>query len=480
MDPVDRAWLEMDTPANPMVVASILEFEGVADAEGLARVLAEKTLLVRRFRQRVAVLDGIHCWVEDGDLPLGYHMQVRRLAPGAGDKALRAAIAAEFARPLDRALPLWRIALFHRGNGRVTVLFRAHHAIADGVAMMHLMLALADGAPPHFSTPPARIARHHGPLGGLIDRIEGVNLALESLTGLVIDDLRHPGKFSHQLAELRRTLAAVGRVVTLRNDNPGRLRRPLTGRRAVAWTSGLSLAEVRRLAHAQGVTLNDVFLTALSGAFGRWLKRQDGKLPEQQNLRVAVPVNLRADGDHSLGNTFGLVLVDLPVGFECWHARLDVIADRTAALKRSAEARAVLAALAAVGRLPVAVERPLIGLISGKSAAVVSNLPGPRAAMSVGGARLANCVFWPPQAAGIGIGVSLLSYAGHVTVGISADTALVPDPQQLIDAFHAELAGMLGHEAALLRAATRRRPKAARTPPARTSRSTTGDHHAQA
>jgi WS/DGAT/MGAT family acyltransferase len=479
MDPVDRAWLEMDTPTNPMVVASIMEFEDVADAGALCRLLVEKTLLVRRFRQRVTVVDGTYCWVEDDDVHLGYHVQTRRLDPAAGDTALRAAIATEFAHPLDRALPLWRIALFLRGHGRVTMLFRAHHAIADGVAMMRLMLALADGAPPHFSTPLARIPRHHGPLGGLIDRIETVNVTLENLTGLFIDDVRHPGKFRHQVAELRRMLAAVGRVLTLPNDHPPRLRARLSGRRAVAWTSNLSLAEVRRLAHAQGVTLNDVFLTALSGAFGRWLKRQDGSLPEQQNLRVAVPVNLRADGDHSLGNSFGLVLVDLPVGLEGWHARLDVIADRTAALKGSAEARAVLGALAAVGRLPVAIEKPLIRLLGGKSAAVVSNLPGPREALTVGGARVANSVFWPPQAAGIGIGVSLLSYAGHVTVGISVDTALVPDPQQLIDAFHAELSDMLGRSPALPAAAPRRRPKAARTPPTRTSRSTTGDHHVQ-
>lgn len=477
MSPVDHAWLEMDTPTNPMVVASILEFEGVADPGALARLLVERTLRERRFRQRVCDVDGACCWVEDDEVHVGYHVQTHRLPPGASDKALRAAIAAEFGHPLDRALPLWRIAFFERGGGRMTMLFRAHHAIADGIAMMRLMLSLADGAPPHHHPACARVARHHGPLGGLIDRIEGVNVALENLTGMVIDELRHPARLRQQATELRRALAAIGRVVTLPDDNPARLRRRLTGRRALAWTSQLSLAEVHRLAHAQGVTLNDVFLTALAGAFGRYLKKQDGRLGEQQNLRVAVPVNLRSEDDASLGNSFGLVLVDLPVGLEGWHARLDVIADRTAALKRSAEARAVLGALATVGRLPAAIEKPLVSLLGGKAAAVVSNLPGPRAALAVGGARVANSVFWPPQAAGIGIGVSLLSYAGHVTVGISADTGLVPDPQPLIDAFRAELADMLGRRPAPRRG--KAKPKAARTP-SRTSRSSTGVHHAQA
>jgi diacylglycerol O-acyltransferase / wax synthase len=475
MSAVDRAWLEMDTPRNPMIVTSILEFEHVADAAALRRALVDKTLREPRFRQRVIVKDGEYFWLEDDGPHLGYHVQMQRLAGRDAALRLRAAIAAEFTRPLDRALPLWRIALFELDGGRVTALFRAHHAIADGVAMMGLMVQLADGAAVRELTPAPHAARHHGPLGGLIDRIETVNVALENLTRLVIDDLQHPGKFRRQLAGVRRTLRAVGRLLTLPNDNPARLRAPLRGRRAVAWTSKLSLVDVRRVAHKQGVTVNDVFLTALAGAFGRYLRSRDGSVRDSQNLRVAVPVDLRADGDASLGNSFGLVLVDLPVGLEGWHARLDVISDRMASLKRSAEARAVLLALAAVGRLPVALEKPLIALIGGKAAGVVSNLPGPREALRVAGVRLANCVFWPPQAAGMGIGVSLLSYAGHVTVGISSDVGLIPDPQQVIDAFLAELEAMLGSAPAERRAPARRRPTPTRTPG-----SATGVTHVQA
>ena len=85
-------------------------------------------------------------------------------------------------------------------------------------------------------------------------------------------------------------------------------------------------------------------------------------------------------------------------------------------------------------------------------------------------------MFWPPQAAGIGIGVSLLSYAGHVTVGISADTALVADPQEIIDAFRAELTEMLGHPPATRHAPARRR----RTPDPQASQPSTGANHGQA
>src|SRR5690349_17010885 len=140
MDAVDRAWLEMDTRHNPMVVASIMEFEDVADPQALTRALVDRMLTERRFRQRVIETDGEYAWVEDDAIHLGYHVQTRRMSGPAADAKLHAAIAAELEHDLDRALPLWRICVFPCDAGRVTVLFRAHHAIADGVAMMQMML----------------------------------------------------------------------------------------------------------------------------------------------------------------------------------------------------------------------------------------------------------------------------------------------------------------------------------------------------
>lgn len=476
MTPVDRAWLEMGGPRNPMVVASIMEFEDVADPEVLARAFVDRLLLERRFRQRVIETAAGHAWIEDEAIHFGYHVQFRRLGALAPDARLQAAVAAELGHPLDRALPLWRICLFLRRSGQVTMLFRAHHAIADGVAMLRGLLQMADGAGRNGALPPARVAAApHGPLGGVIHRLESMNTLLENLTEFVVDELQHPAKLTRQLEDARRAFFAVSRVFLLPDDNPPRFRVAPRGQRAVAWTSNLSFPAIRGFAHAQGVTINDVFLTALAGAFGRYLRRLDGQVPEQQNLRVSVPVNLRAPDDGTPGNSFGLVLVDLPVGLEGMHARLDVVAERMAALKKSPEARAVFASLAVAGRLPTAAERQLVKFIGGKAAAVVSNLPGPRAALQLGGAHLANMVFWPPQTGDIGIGVSCLSYAGHVTVGISADTAQIPEPRQLIDDFRAELKAMLGHSPN----ARPVRPRRASRRPS-TARSSRGVNHVQA
>ena len=479
MSPVDHAWLEMDGPHNPMVVASITEFDGVADAETLARDFYESLVRVPRFRQRVIDTRDGCAWLEDDALHEGYHVRVVRLPEPATDKQLRAAIGAELSRGLDRALPLWRIVAYPRRGNRVTILFRAHHAIADGVALMQMMMRMGQEPSPELLNGNGHAngngnGHRHGPLGGLIRRLETVNDVLESLTELVVDDLRHPGQLTEQVGTLRRFVANVARVVTLPDDNPASLRRAPAGQRAVAWTGKLSFTAVRNFAKKQGVTINDVFLTALAGAFARYLRRADGTLDEKQNLRVSVPVNLRTEADGAVGNGFGLVLIDLPVGYDHWHGRLERIADHMLSLKRSGEAQAVLVALSAAGRLPLVLEKQLVGHVSGKAAAVVSNLPGPRQLLRFGGARVANVVFWPPQTAGVGIGVSFLSYAGHITVGVSADTAQLARPDLLVDDFRAELQSMLGRSPAI-RAHGLRRGRL----PHRTARSSTGVPHAE-
>lgn len=477
MSAVDRAWLEMDGPRNPMVVASLMDFEDVADAEALARAFVARLVRERRFRQRVLRRKDGYAWLEDDTLHLGYHVQIRHPNHEDSLARLRGAVAAELGHPLDRALPLWRICLFVRPGGRVTLLFRAHHAIADGVALMRGLLDLADGAPAHAGDAPPRgePPHPHGPLRGLIRGLETLDDVLATLSERVRDDLRHPDKLAQQVADVRRAFMAVSRVFLLPDDNPPRFRAALAGRRAVAWADDLALAAVRRFARKQGVTINDVFLAALAGAFGRYLRAVEGAVDPDQNLRVSVPVNLRLPDDGRTGNGFGLVLVDLPVGLEGPHARLDLIAERMARLKKSPEARATFASLAAAGHLPVAAEKRLVNFVGGKAAAVVSNLPGPRRALRLGGATLAGMVFWPPQAGDIGIGVSFLSYAGRVTVGVSADTAQMADPQRLVDAFRAEFEAMLGHSPAVRRAGQRRPLR-----PPSTARSAKGVHHVQA
>jgi hypothetical protein len=70
---------------------------------------------------------------------------------------------------------------------------------------------------------------------------------------------------------------------------------------------------------------------------------------------------------------------------------------------------------------------------------VVTNVVGPREPMSLCGARMRQAMFWVPCAGRLGLGISLLSYAGDVAIGIQSDVGLIPDPERLLDGFHAEV-----------------------------------------
>ena len=85
----------------------------------------------------------------------------------------------------------------------------------------------------------------------------------------------------------------------------------------------------------------------------------------------------------------------------------------------------------------------------------MTNVPGPREPVWLAGERLAGLMFWVPQSGHLGLGVGILSYAGHVTVGIASDAGLVPDPEALVEALAQELATL---RAALQAAASAQAP----------------------
>ncbi|HET8951874.1 MAG TPA: WSD1 family O-acyltransferase [Solirubrobacteraceae bacterium] len=117
------------------------------------------------------------------------------------------------------------------------------------------------------------------------------------------------------------------------------------------------------------------------------------------------------------------------------HRRMD-------AIKHSPEGPLSYAILGLIGSTPVPVEQRLIGVFTPKTTAVMTNVPGPREPVYFAGSRVAGVLGWVPAAGEIGMGVSIFSYAGAVTVGLQVDAGLVPDPQPILDAFGEELAAL--------------------------------------
>ena len=131
----------------------------------------------------------------------------------------------------------------------------------------------------------------------------------------------------------------------------------------------------------------------------------------------------------TLGNRFGIVFVKLPVaGGRPGGPGAARCTSGWPGCKAGAQAASTFAILAVVGALPSWAHRLAVRVLGAKSSAIVTNVPGPTRPVYLAGSRLTRSAFWVPQAGSVGLGVSILSYAGEVTIGVAADRNLVPDP----------------------------------------------------
>ncbi|HSR23674.1 MAG TPA: wax ester/triacylglycerol synthase domain-containing protein, partial [Candidatus Eisenbacteria bacterium] len=143
---VDAAWLRMEDPTNLMMVTGVLLFDGRVDPDRLRAVIEERLLPFARFQQRVEEPPfgvGMPRWVTDHRFDLDAHLH-RVALPQPSDKAaLEAFVSDVMSSPLDFSKPLWQMHLVEHASGTALVT-RVHHAIADGIALVQVLLSLTD------------------------------------------------------------------------------------------------------------------------------------------------------------------------------------------------------------------------------------------------------------------------------------------------------------------------------------------------
>jgi WS/DGAT/MGAT family acyltransferase len=279
-----------------------------------------------------------------------------------------------------------------------------------------------------------------GPALGLAQHLGGGALDAVSAS---LHALAHPADTASLAQHAAGALAELARIATLSEDPATPLRRPLSTRKHVAWSEPLPLEEIKAIAHVLDCTVNDVLLSTVAGAFGRHLRRQ-GFATDGVTIRALVPVNMRAAAaEPALGNRFGLVFANLPLGELNPVARVIAVHRDMEQLKSSSQPLMSLWLLASLGLLPNAIEVQAIDLFTTKATVVISNVPGVQHPLHLAGARIDQQSFWVPQAGRIGVGVSLFTYDGRLTFGVMADRNVLPEPAKLVDAFAAELEELL-------------------------------------
>lgn len=448
---VDKAWLRMEDPTNLMMITGVMVFGTPMQHGRLKAIMEHRLLRFDRFRQRVVrPLIGNFYWEEDQDFDLDYHLQRASLPPPYDQAALQELASHLASTQLDLSKPLWQVHLVEKYGEGCALICRLHHCIGDGLALVYVLLSLTDTGPddpfrprqPHLAQRPQQ-----DPARNIFKPVDtALRTALRGTDALVhqYQEIRDDPSHAKDLVRTSaRATFDLAKLLLLWPDPGTVYKGPLNEPKRTAWSWALSLQEVKAVGKALGGTVNDVLLTAMSGALRRYLLGR-GENVEGLNFRAVVPVNLRRPGtEEELGNKFGLVFLSLPIGIADPTERLRELTRRMDGLKDSLQAPVAFGILTAIGMSPQPVEDLVVTLFGMKGTAVATNVMGPRIPLYLAGAPLESLMFWVPQSGHLGLGVSILSYAGQVWMGVISDRGLVPDPETIIAEFYAEFNGLL-------------------------------------
>ena len=461
MSAVDRAWLGMDSEFNLMIINGVMLFDEVIEYDRFMAVWEDRLLAqYARFRQRIVEKprgSGRYMWEEDPYFDIRAH--VRRIAlPEPGDaRALQHLVGDLISTDLDHHKPLWRVYLIENVEGGCAVFSRFHHCIADGIALIRVMLSMTDKeADLDFMTlevenEVAESDDDFNPLGPIkslahmaTSTIGGATKAATTLVHEGFHAIHDPGAAFDAAKSLgiitAASAAVLTRLIVIPPDRKSVFRGELGSIKRVVWSDPVDLVEVKRIGKTFGGTVNDVLIAALTGALRDYMLYHDDR-PDDGDIRSMVPVNLRPlEGDIELGNRFGLVYLTLPVSLGDPLERLYEVRRRMTILKSSPEAILVYQVLSLLGRLPGDLAERATSMFASKATAVLTNVPGPQYPLYFAGKPLRRIMFWVPQSGDIGLGLSIISYNGEVMLGLVIDEKLASDPEIIMESFTNEFA----------------------------------------
>jgi WS/DGAT/MGAT family acyltransferase len=415
----------LDRPPSPGVIASGLD-------------LALR--VVPRLRERVVEVPlqlGLPEWVEDPHFDRDYHLRHLSLPAPGSRRQLLDLTAQILATPLDRQRPLWEAYWIDGLEGtHAALFFKMHHSLVDGVGSIAILNALT-GTEPRASLP------RPGP--GARPRRAPPDPAA-SLLRLALDDARAAAWLALRagLAPLRLALrpgaAATQLLRTARGLRGmlGDLTRPPIRDPLAASSSGLSrrldvmeipLERLRKLGTPLGATINDLVLTVLAGALGRYHRERRVRVRE---LHCMVPMNLRGrDERDALGNRVGVFAIVLPVAEKNPARRLERIVAQTRAAKSDRRGAAAPLFVQVATLLPGGVFRWMARRSLGRVNVACTNIPGVREPRWIGEARVEAIYPFASVVEGTPLVLALLSYAGTLDVGIDTDPEAIPDPHRI-------------------------------------------------
>jgi diacylglycerol O-acyltransferase / wax synthase len=431
--PLDLAFWNIESPANPMHLGALGVFAAPSPtaAAHAADLLAGRAAAVPGLRMRIRDV-----WAPFTG-PLSFGGAVRepdpefdplhhvRLHPPTAD--YQAAAGRLMERPLERGRPPWEAHVLpaEEGDG-FAVLFKFHHALADGLRALTLAAAVLD--PMDLPAPRPRPAP---PAGGRFPDVR-------ALPGLL------RGALSGAVSDVGRALdiGASVAVHTLGMRSTGALTAGPTGTRRTAGVV-VDLDDVHRVRKVVGGTVNDVLIAVVAGALRTWLdERGDGSAGVTP--RALIPVSKRRPRTaHPQGNRLSGYLMRLPVDDPDPLGRLAAVRTAMNRNKDAGPGRGAGAVALLADHVPALGHR-LGGPLVSQAARLwfdilVTSVPLPSFGLKLAGNPVTEVFPYAPLARGQSLAVAVSTYRGRVHFGLVADAEAVPDLDRFARALTAEV-----------------------------------------
>ena len=397
LTPEDQAILELESSTVAGHTAKVILLGGQAppDVRSLRARVAGRLNSVPALTRRLAGEPGEWAWVPDHGFDIASHVVF--VDEPVDRTGLREVAARLFAERLDRDRPLWRIDVVPRQGGGVALIWRVHHALADGTTLMRYARALLWDAQIPAAEP------HH---------------------------------VAHDEARRRAHLAGYVRREFALTHERSPFDAQIGTRREIAFASA-RLEDLHRAAKALcGGTVNDAVLAAVAGGLRHWLQLHHGHLGV---VRVKVPVSLHHEGDDA-ANRDSFFTVGLPLNEPDPVARLRETATATSVRKNDHDAEVTDALLRTLAQVSPTLERwcTRITQTPRSFAVVVSNVPGPRNPVTVLGAPVDSLYSVAEIGERHALRVAVVSLAGTLFFSICADPAIVHNVQTMAQAIEDE------------------------------------------
>jgi len=440
LKPLDAVFVdaEDEDQNTSMAIASIAVFQGpVPSHKEVMALIADRLPFLPRYRQKLHTIPfrlGPPVWVDDPDFDLGYHIR-RTALPEPGEyRQLADLMGRVMSRRLDRDHPLWEYWVVEGlARDRWALISKVHHCMIDGVGATDLYHVVLEPASELVQPPENRPAAKPP---------SATSLAVRAAADMIQLPLRQARAVGAAMADPGRTMRqAVGGAQAVARFAPSlwpAVRSSLSGnigqQRRYAWTR-VSLEDVKTIKREFGGTVNDVVLAAISSGF-RALLLDRGEEPEPHEVPSLVPVSVRAPGDESgFGNQVSAMVTNLPVHIADPVERLAAVRTEQDSLKSSHEAM-IGQALVGLGRYSVYpltswLVRKTFWLPQREIVTVTTNVPGPRQPLYWMGRRLEEIIPYVPIASRVRVSISIFSYDGDMTFGITGDYAANPDLEVL-------------------------------------------------